>query len=64
MICKSFSVSYSTKTRCLMFKLINFIVSCKYTFILNLMPAEQDWESCGRLKDTCLEHSTGKQVSW
>ena len=55
-----------------MFKLINVLFFCKYSLILNLMPAThskiagtgatKDWESCGMLKNTCLEHSTGEQV--
>ena len=34
-----YSIEYSTKTRYLMFKLINFIVFCKYSLVLNLMPS-------------------------
>lgn len=33
-----FSIEYTTKTRYLMFKLINFIVFCKQSLNLNLMP--------------------------
>lgn len=50
-----------------MFYLTNFIDSCKYMLILNLMPST----SCDRgnkksskvLEVACLEHFTGKQVA-
>lgn len=42
---------------------------CKYMLIVNLMPAAcfkqvetKDWGSCGTLKNTRLEHSTGKEI--
>ncbi len=57
-----------------MIYLINFIGFCKYMLILNLMPAVQikqvgkgaikGRECCGMLKNTCLEHSAGKQVCY
>ena len=56
-----------------MFKLINLIALVK-TLILNLLPvthsnkvgteASKDWENCEMLKNTCLEHSIGKQVNY
>lgn len=33
------STEYRTKTKYLMFKLINLMLFCKYTFMVNLMPA-------------------------
>ena len=45
------SIEYTTKTRYLMFKLINFIGFCAdISLILNRMSATKVWESSGELK--------------
>ena len=63
-----YSTENSAKTIYLMFNLISFMDYCKYNVMSeicfrNVGMGRQKTESCGAFKNTCLKHSTGKQVN-